>query len=198
MDQYTPKPWHMVVAVFLGAASLAVSGFMDGRPAAAGLMAALFLWLLAGAVLALLILEARRQFYETVSHFASELAKLDPDRWQALGIQFPQLRIRYRGETLVFFEDTAATFTDFERFMRDSDLREISPERNWSNGPERRRWAEIKNWLEGRKYIYPQSASGNHSWLWRGDMYRVLWQRYIAAHDFEIADLAAVEQGQPA
>lgn len=198
MDTYIAKPWHMVIATLLGATSLALSGWIDGRAALAGLTAAVLLWLLAGAILLLIILQERREFYDTVARFAAEIKDMDEDRWQALGIRFPQLRVRWRGTPIVFFEDTAATFDDFERFMRDSDLREISPERNWSNGPERRRWKAIKDWLEAKQYIYPQSASGNHSWLWRGDMHQVLWQRYIATYDLGIVDLNEIEAPDPA
>ena len=127
----------------------------------------------------LLFQEAANEKYRTITAFGNMLAKLDPDQWSALGIAFPHIRIKWTGKPLKFFEDTDITLEDFECFMQDSDGRQISPERNWANGPDRRKWQMIKDWLEAKEYIYSQSASGNHSWLWRGDMYRILWQHYI-------------------
>jgi hypothetical protein len=196
MDYYTPKLSHAVTAVLLGMISISAGVFLSGLALYSAVIGGLLFWIFAVVVMGLLVLEGRRQFYETISHVAEQISKLDPDRWQALGIQFPQLRVKWTGEPITFFEDTGATYIEFERFMQDSDGRTISPERNWSTGPERRRWQMIKDWLESRQYIYAESAAGNHSWLWRGDMYRILWQRYINAHDHVISDLNEVERVQ--
>ena len=160
---------------------------------AAYLIGAIAFVIMAALIFALMFLEQRRSFYHTMAYFAEQLARLNPDQWQALGIAFPHLRIRWKGKPIKFFEDTQATMEEFERFMRDSNTRQISPERNWSSGPDRRAWREIVEWLIEQGYIYRDSAAGNHSWLWRGAMHAHLWQRYIEGTERTLADLNEVD-----
>jgi hypothetical protein len=191
MNNYIPKLSHAVTTCLLGIIFIGALAYASPWQVAF-LVGAIAFISMSALIFALLFLEQRRSFYHTVAYFADRLAQLDPDQWQALGIAFPHLRIRWSGQPIQFFEDTSATMEQFERFMRDSDHRQISPERNWSGGPQRRAWREIVNWLQRQEYIYKDSAAGNHSWLWRGDMRRVLWQRYIKDQFVDVNKLEEV------
>jgi hypothetical protein len=192
MNNYIPKLSHAVLCTIAG---IIFTGLL-AQPSQweyAWLVGAIAFITIAALIFVLLFLEARRSFYNTMAYLAERLAQLNPDQWQAMGIAFPHLRIRWKGKPIQFFEDTQATLDDFERFMRDSNTRQISPERNWSSGPDRRAWREIAEWLIANKYIYEQSASGNHSWLWRGNMHALLWQRYIEGTERTVPNLNEVD-----
>lgn len=123
----------------------------------------------------------RVKFYESAARFAESMANLNNDQWAALGIAFPTLRIRWNGQPIQLIEDSEIMFEDFKKFMLDSDYRQISPERNWSTGKARRTWTIIRDWLLEKKYIYEYSAAGNHSWLWKNNVYQTLKDRYLSA-----------------
>jgi hypothetical protein len=188
MDNYRPKLSHAVITALVGILFTGLFAY-DTRWENAYLLGAITFLLMSAGTFALLFAEQNRSFYHTMAYFAEQLAHLNPDQWQALGIRFPHLRIRWKGKPIQFFEDTQATMDDFERFMRDGNTRQISPERNWPSGPDRRAWGEIKYWLEENGYIYEGSASGSHSWLWRGAMHANLWQRYITENEVDIPNL---------
>lgn len=190
MDAYKPKLSH---ATLTAALTIFFAGLYayPTRWDDAWLIGGVIFGLLTASIVALIFVEQRRIFYHSLAYFADSLSKLNPEQYQALGIRFPHLRIRWRGEAIQYFEDTGATMENFARFMSDSSIRQISPERNWNGGPDRRAWAEIKGWLEEQGYIYQSSAAGNHSWLWRGNTYAILKQRYLIQN--EIEDLNAAE-----
>jgi hypothetical protein len=191
MNNYIPRLSHAVTTSLLG---IVFTGLL-AQPSqwqSAFLAGAIIFIVMAALIMVLIFLEQRRSLIHSMAYFAERISQLDPDQWQALGIAFPHLRIRWSGEPIQFFEDTQATMEHFERFMRDSDHRQISPERNWSSGPQRRAWREIVAWLERQTYIYKDSAAGNHSWLWRGDMRNVLWQRYIKSQAVDLSQLEEV------
>ena len=192
MNNYIPKLWHAVITALVGIIFTGLLAYPSPWDAAY-LIGAIAFVVMAALIFALMFLEQRRSFYHTMAYFAEQLARLNPDQWQALGIAFPHLRIRWKGKPIHFFEDTQATMDEFERFMRDSNTRQISPERNWSSGPDRRAWREIVEWLIEQGYIYRDSAAGNHSWLWRGAMHAHLWQRYIEGTERTLADLNEVD-----
>ncbi len=131
----------------------------------------------------------RIAFYEKLREVAEAIRDLEPNQWQALGIAFPTLRIRFAGRPLRMIEDTDILQAELERFIANSTDRQISPERNWSNGKDRRAWLRIKTWLEENELIDEHSAAGNHSWLWRGNAYYTIRDRYCEPKRF--ADLQA-------
>ena len=67
----------------------------------------------------------------------------------------------------------------FQTFLKDSDRKHISPERNWNSADmPRKMWKEIFDYLEAEGKIVPDSAAGSHSWEWVGNWY----ERYCAAY----------------
>lgn len=192
MNNYKPQLWHAIFTALLGIVCTGLYAYPT-RWENAWLIGSITFLLMTAAVFALVFAEQHRSFYHTMAYFADKLAALNPDQWQALGIRFPHLRIRWKGKPIHFFEDTQATMDELERFMRDSNTRQISPERNWSSGPDRRAWMEIKDWLEDNGYIYQQSAAGNHSWLWRGNMHSILWTRYIEGIEHTLPNLNEID-----
>lgn len=179
-EPYQPRLSHAVGLVFMGCIVIAYAAvnFNDAVLSISLLTGGLF-YLFSIAVMWWLTSRERIAFYDAVTRLAERLSELDPDQWQALGIAFPTLRIHWNGRPLQFIEDSDFTVDEFRRFMEDSDFRQISPMRNWSNGRDRRTWERIKTWLEVRGYVHHYSASGNHSWLWRGNAYPVLKIRYL-------------------
>lgn len=124
-----------------------------------------------------------RKTYETATNFAEKLAALDPDQYRALGIRFPMLRIEYRGQPITTVEDSGVTLKHFRAFLDDSDFRQVSPERNWASREKPRSvWRKIMAWLQENDFIYPNSAAGSHSWLWKGESRKLLQIRYVYPH----------------
>ena len=193
MYEHTPRLWKALITLISGTLTLGLGGYYapDGWPLWACLIAAA--GLLAASVFEAALLAGRERitYYDTIRLFGEMLSGLDPSDRDALGIQFPSLRLRWTGQPVIFFEDTDATQSDFERFMRDGNGYQISPMRHWSTGPQRHKWESIRDWLISNQYIYADSAAGSHSWLWRGDMYRVLWQRYMETDN--LPDLTQLE-----
>jgi hypothetical protein len=193
---YAPRLSHAVLNAIMGIGFVWLLA-VESPWSIAYLVGAVTFLAMAALVFLMLFQEQRREFYSTMASFAEALARLNPDQWQALGIRFPHLRIRWHGKPIQFFEDTGATMDDLERFMRESNARQISPERNWTDGPQRRAWAEIHAWLIEHGMIFEASAAGNHSWLWRGNSYSILWQRYIHDLDLKLVNLGELEASEP-
>lgn len=181
-DEYSPRLSQAVFLALFGCALFGVSGVkLSGDMLTAGMVCGVLLVIFSVVVMLFLVNRERIAFYRTASNFAEQLSHLDQDQWQALGIAFPVLRIHWNGQPLQLLEDSDITIQEFRRFMEDSDFRQISAERNWSSGRDRRTWLRIKSWLELKEYIHPVSAAGNHSWLWRGNIYMHLKERYLGA-----------------
>ena len=196
-ESYVPRPIHIVLMIFggcgmMGLATLFESGLLFSALIAGGAM----FWLLALLVGVLLMAEQNRIYYETITEFAEILSRLPQEGWNALGLRFPTLRIRYSGEPILFLEDSNIRMEDFRRFMLDSNAQYISPLRNWNNSQaERERWTRIRDWLLTMNYIYPDDPRGPKSWLWRGDMERELLRRYVDPST-QFADLSRMEADQ--
>ncbi len=190
---YQPRLSHAVMLVFLGCIVIAYAAvnFSDAVLTVSLLTGALC-YLFSLLVMWWLTSRERIAFYDAVSRLADRLAELDPDQWQALGIAFPTLRIHWNGRPLQFIEDSDFTVEEFRRFMDDSDFRQISPMRNWSNGRDRRTWERIKTWLEVRGYVQYYSAAGNHSWLWKGNAFHILKIRYLGSEPIPELELTKI------
>ncbi len=188
---YTPKMWHAVFLILLGDLVI-IAGYWSAWFYLGG--GALLICALV--VLVLLGSEQQDDHIRTMTAYGEMLSRLTVEQWNALGIQYPSIRVRFIGAPVEYFESTNATMADFVRFMHDSTSRQISPERNWTSGKDRRAWSEIKAWLEQNNFIYEASAAGSHSWLWRPGMWDVLFQRYIP-HE-ALIDLNAVQEANRA
>lgn len=180
MYSYTPKPLHAILASLFCVVLLVVSTKTDSKyPWYAG---AFFCGLLTVVIIWGLILETLNERVRVMSEFASTIYKLDDEARAMMAFEFPHLRYRMKGgEVREYFEDTNATIELFREFMKDSNSKYISPERNWGS-TEKPRWAwvEIKNWLQENGHIIPDSAAGSHSWLWNGNAYQHLYAYWMA------------------
>jgi hypothetical protein len=184
-NAYTPRLSHSITLITTACLLLIVAGKWgdDFTFSVCAGAAALFI-IIAVVVLFWLGNRERIAFYDKLQDVAEAIRDLEPNQWQALGIAFPTLRIRWNGTPLRYIEDTDITQEELERFIADSTDRQISPERNWSNGRDRRTWLKIKTWLEGNEWIIEHSAAGSHSWLWKGNVYYTLRERYCDQKTF--------------
>lgn len=166
MDDHNPRLWKSWLLLIIGCCILLASLRFPYWP----------IYLLGGLTIVLAISEtvllfarSRIDFYRAVTALADKLKDLSPNQFSALGIAFPTLRIRFEGEPLQYIEDTDIQKSELAQFLAGSGLQQTMPERNWiSNGWRRERYFSILRWLEENKWIYKDSAAGNHSWLWRG------------------------------
>lgn len=145
--------------------------------------------------------DVRREDQRVAGEYAAKVSKLDPQQFNALGLKLPTLHATlYQGEVIELFEDTRAHVHHFIHFLNDSNDQQISPRRNW-NSAEYPQWAwlEIKTWLAApsRKFIFEDSARGNHSWLWRGGSYRMLCTYWLARNIPNMADFDVVGEPVP-
>lgn len=171
LNEYTPKPHHLLwpTAFFIGG----TLAWID----AAWTMTGLALYSLGG-LSALWIfyvgtLQARSDYNHSMVSMAEAISKLSPDQWQALGIAFPHLRVRWHGKPIEYVDDTDIRLEAFERFMQDSNEYQVAPERTYGDGTLlRRQWFLWIAWLKTQKFLIDDSASGNHSYLWRGGAFQ--------------------------
>lgn len=199
MDYYNPRLSHAVMLVLAAFAIYLVGGILmtDEQFAAAKIASAAFV-LFSILVMAWINNRERIAFYDSMTRFSEAIRQMDNDQWQALGIRVPALRVRWHGRPVQMIEDTDITVDDLEGFMEDSTASQISPVRNWSNGIERRRWERIKSWLESQNYIVKNSAAGSHSWLWRGQSFYTVKERYLAEQQIKSLAEDDVTPGPPA
>jgi hypothetical protein len=182
MFSYTPKFSHVVISTFLAIALMGCSVLFDGRVSTALLIGSGLLFLSAASLMYSIVMVVNDERWSKMESFASTYAKLDEEARAALGFKFPELRYRMRrGQVGEYFEDTSATIEQFRLFLKTSNDKYISPERDW-NSKEMPRgvWMDIKEWLEGEGYILEDSAAGSHSWLWKGNAYRHLMAYWMA------------------
>lgn len=138
-------------------------------------LGAIICFVLAIIYLILVFKEEQRQDIFTITSFAEVLNHSDPEVREMLAGKFPKV-IQYtlrHGVVEKTFEDTGVPVTVWQTFLKDSNDRYISPLRNWYTAamPERHWWA-LKNYLEAAGYVLPDSAAGNHSYLWTGSSYK--------------------------
>ena len=166
MYDHIPRLWKSWLLLIVGCGILLTGTLYSYWP----------IYLLGGLTISLAILEtillfarSRIDFYQAITALADKLKDLSPSQYSALGIAFPTLRIRFEGELLQYIEDTDIQKSELTQFLDGSGLQQTMPERNWiSAGGRRDRYFAILRWLEENRWIYENSAAGNHSWLWRG------------------------------
>ena len=175
-NDYIPKPAHLLFPVLLLiAGSLLIVDFFS---------ISIGLWFL-GTLAALWIFiaglwKSRADYNYSIVAVAHEIKEMNPDQWQALGISFPELRIRWDGKPINYIEDTDIRLENFQRFLDDSDDMQFAPERLYGDGTQmRRQWMMCRDYLIERNFLIENSASGNHSWLWRTGRRRQLINMYF-------------------
>ena len=170
---YTPRLHHAIILAILCVVCLALGGKAQGRVllalnVGAGMFGVLFL-----VVIMLLIRESNIRRIDAMSSFAAQIAQLDEEGRAMMGFEFPYLRYRMkRGEVGEYFEDTNVPMELFKEFLITSDQKFTSPRRDWCTR-EKPEWAwmEIKQYLEAKGLIVPDSAAGSHSWRWKGNAF---------------------------
>jgi hypothetical protein len=172
LNEFVPQPRHLFwPAILFGAGTLAWVRLGDPAwllgVALYGLGGMAALWILYTGTL-----QARTNYNQSMVSVAEAISQLSPDQWQALGIAFPHLRVRWHGKPIEYIDDTDIRLDAFERFMHDSNELEVAPQRLYGDGTLlRRQWHLWIAYLQANDYIIANSASGNHSHLWRGGRY---------------------------
>jgi len=167
--EFHPTFRHVVLSMFI---NITVGVCWAYAPTDRLVIVFLLAWILTFViVLAILLMmtwDRLQDFWRTVGESASKLDRMAPDRFAALGIAFPNVRLKWTGSKAeLYYEDTNVPFRYFDRFLAGSDSRQVFPKRYCREGhlPEWA-WDEILINLQERGYVVPDSAAGSHSWLW--------------------------------
>lgn len=187
MYPYIPRPWHLFIPALICFCGSAASAWYPWLGAALMLIGVLgALWIMAAGAW-----EAKASYNSSLARVAEAIKDLNPDQWQAIGIRFPELRVRYQGQPVRYLEDTEIRMEAFERFMADSSTDAVAPQRYYGDGTAlRRQWHAWIGWLTRQGYIIPNSASGNHSLLWRPGRHQQLMQMYLSEPTIKITELS--------
>jgi hypothetical protein len=176
MNPYTPKFSHILVSTALAIVLIWGSAYVDGRGGWALLIGASVLLLIAGGTLLNMVMTVYNERWDKIESFANTYTKLDDEARAVLGFTFPTLRYKMRrGAVREMFEDTNVTAEQFRLFLKTSNDKYISPERDWQSKEfPPAVWSEIYHYLCDHGYVFPNSASGNISHQWKGESYRHL------------------------
>lgn len=182
MIPYTPKLHHAFVSALICVIFIALGFRAQGRLLLALNLGALLFGLMTAVIMALLVLESLNRRVVVMTEWMQAFARLDDEGRAAVAFSFPYMRYRMKsGEVREYFEDTNVSIEQFRLFLKTSNGKYISPERDWSNADMPRWvWQEIFLWLQGNDYVVPDSAAGSHSWLWKGNAYRHLMAYWMA------------------
>jgi hypothetical protein len=123
---------------------------------------------------------SRAELEEKRVAFIQALATLSPDRYSALGLEFPELDIDFEGKPIVRLRGTNILLECFQKFLADSTDQEFAS-LHWYNDDKslqekfgmsrdavRAQWHLTVTHLSDGGYITKNSAAGNHSYLWFG------------------------------
>jgi hypothetical protein len=132
------------------------------------------------------------------------LGSLSPDRYSALGLEFPELDIAFEGEPIVRLRNTNILLDCFQKFLADStDVNFASL--NWYNEDKtlqerfdmsrdavRAQWHLTVTYLAEAGHITKNSAQGNHSYVWmKGSRSKLSrWYGKVAAAEYANMDEA--------
>lgn len=182
MYYYTPRLYHAMITAAICLALIALGAKAQARVLLALNLGALIFGSMTVVVLWMLIVNTLNERVDRMIDLAKAYGQLDDEGRAAFAFQFPEMRYRMKkGEVREMFENTNVPIEMFRTFLKTSNGKYISPERDWTGGDQPRwAWLEIKDWLEGENYIVPDSAAGSHSWLWRGQSWEHL-KAYWAA-----------------
>jgi hypothetical protein len=189
MDTYSPKPWHLFIPAFFfigGTPCFVTPEWVKLGMAFYGLGSGLTLWILIAG-----LWETKRTYNDSLADVARAIAQLDPSRWSALGIKFPELRIRFQGEPVTYFEDTDILHKCLVQFLEDSDDVSFAAERLYNDTDQirdmlgltreqvREQWRMAVEFLTVQKHLIENSASGNRTYLWRTGRRQMLMDKYV-------------------
>ena len=177
MYYYSPKLHHAMITAAICLLLIALGAYTQkARILTALTIGAWVFGFMTLVVLWMLIINILNERIEKMADLAKAYGQLDEEGRVALGFQLPEMRYKMKkGEVREMFEDTNVPIETFRTFLKTSNGKYISPERDWTGGDKPRwAWLEIKEWLEGQGYIQPESAAGSHSWLWVGNSWEHL------------------------
>jgi hypothetical protein len=195
--EYQPKLFHVFISIIIGTIFFVASvswPFIGIWLQIAGLLS----WSCIVLIYARLIIDTRKQMFYVQKEWLSELRQMDPEQWRALGlINIPFINITWEGETMLIWEGTVS-MKYFEHFMHTSNDSQTSPKGEWNTKkyPERV-WTLIYNRLVQLGFVIPDSAAGNHSYLWRPGMRAEAWARYLTPHITEMVDIPSPSAKTP-
>lgn len=177
MYYYSPKLHHAMITAAICLLLIASGAYTQkARILTAFTIGAWIFGFMTLVVLWMLIVNTLNERIDSMTELAKAYGQLDDEGRAAFAFQFPTMRYRMkRGDVREFFEDTNVPIKMFHEFLKTSNAKYISPERDWnSNNKPRWAWLEIKEHLEGQGYVQPESAAGSHSWLWVGESWEHL------------------------
>ena len=173
---YSPKPIHLIFAALFfiaGSWSIADSFWLAIGLWSLGSLAGIWIFL-AG------LWQVKSDYNYSLVEVARQIREMQPEQWQALGIRYPELRIRWRGKPIAYLEDSDIRVEDLQRFVDDSDEYQFAPERLYGEGTRTRaQWKLCRDWLIDQHFLIDNSAGGNHSWLWRSGRRGQLISMYL-------------------
>ena len=134
-------------------------------------------------------------YNESLNELVNSMREMPSEHWKALGLNFPELRIHVENSQPVqFIEDTDLRLDYFQRFMNDSDNYQTAAMRLYGDKTiARSQYSEWIGFLKFKEAIIENSASGNHSYLWRTGKKQWLEQCYLG-RSIGLLDLNQIEQ----
>lgn len=177
MFTYSPKLHHAMITTAICLLCMAATAYTQKPPIVKAWMIGFWMFFtLTAVVVVMLLMNSFNDQTREQTDWMIAYGKLDEEGRAVMGFHFPTMRYRMKkGDLLEMFEDTNVPAEMFHEFLRTSNAKSISPERDW-NSKEKPRWAwlEIEEFLEEEGYIKPDSWAGSHSWLWHGESWNHL------------------------
>lgn len=181
MERHQPAAWKAVLVALLGCLGLfASASIKDGRALWAFYVFSGSMWLISIIEMFCLVWEAVANYNLSIAEVARSMKGMTEQEREALGFFFPRMMMQIRATSIDFIFSGNATVEDLERFVNDSDQRQVSPERHWAEGTERQHWQDILDWMISHGYVMEDSAAGSHSWLWVNNG-KAIVQKHILA-----------------
>lgn len=176
MFAYTPKLLDALVTAGAMILCIALAGFTRDSISKAFTWGAIGFGVMSLVVLVLMLMEGVNGMVRAQAEWMHEFAQLDDEGKAAVAFMFPKIRYKMkRGEVREFWEDTNVPMETFKLFLRLSNSKYISPRRDWFTSDKPAwAWQEIFDWLHENNFIVPDSAAGQHSWLWNGNAWQHL------------------------
>lgn len=174
-----------MISAFICIGFIALCGKTQGSLLLACKIGAFIFAIITAVVMGLLVLEQINRRVSVMTEWMDSFGRLDNEGRAAVAFAFPTMRYRMKNGTVrEMFEDTDVAIETFRLFLKTSNDKYISPEREWVTAEmSRNDWQEIKSWLEAQGYIIKDSASGSHSWLWHGNAYKHLMAYWMAGRN---------------
>ena len=174
---YEANPAHLLfplMLMFLAAVLLTYSSILAAALFVISIVASIWM-LIAG------LYQVRIAYNYSIVAIAEQVKSMDPERYRALGIAIPELRVYPSVEgPVLLMEDTEIRLDSFVQFMNDSDEYQFAPQRLYGDGTlMRRQWFMAVNWLVKRGHLIESSASGSHTYLWRSGRRTQVMREYL-------------------